>query len=93
MDESRFAGTLFAQFVGSSNILFLNGHEWKKHRKVKADPIMLKQLYKLLFFYSLPTPLSIDQCLSSCLVNPLVIYMLCWIKIMKEATLLWTLVV
>jgi hypothetical protein len=93
MDTNHFEGAFFNRFVGTSNILLLNGPEWKKHRKVKADPIMLEQLYKLFFLYSLPTPLSIDQCLSNYLVNQLVICLLCWIKIMKEATLLWTLAI
>jgi hypothetical protein len=93
MDTNHFEGAFFNQFVGTSNILLLNGPEWKKHRKVKADPIRLEQLYKLIFFYSLPTLLSIDQCLSNYLVNLLVICLLCWTKIMKEATSLWTLAI
>lgn len=27
-------GTLIERYVGGPNIVFLNGHDWKRHRKV-----------------------------------------------------------
>ncbi|KAI8336985.1 cytochrome P-450 cyp509A1 [Chlamydoabsidia padenii] len=48
MDTDHLDGTFFNQFVGTSNILLLNGHEWKKHRKL-ANPAFHRSMPVKLF--------------------------------------------
>ncbi|SAL96577.1 hypothetical protein [Absidia glauca] len=48
MDTNHFEGAFFNQFVGTSNILLLNGPEWKKHRKL-ANPAFHRSMPVKLF--------------------------------------------
>ncbi|KAI8093088.1 cytochrome P-450 cyp509A1 [Halteromyces radiatus] len=48
IDMNGFDGTLFNRFVGTSNILLVNGQDWKKHRKL-ANPAFHRSMPVKLF--------------------------------------------
>lgn len=41
-------GTLIERYVGGPNIVFLNGHDWKRHRKVIHACTNILNLHTLL---------------------------------------------
>ncbi|KAI8070961.1 cytochrome P-450 cyp509A1 [Gongronella butleri] len=49
VDMDQFNGTLFNRLVSTSNILLVNGHEWKKHRKL-ANPAFHRSMPVKTFF-------------------------------------------